>query len=161
MIQKLSPFHLLTFISTFLLDRITKAWAFHALQGPESKEIFSFDGIDIFFTFATNTGAAWGFMSSFPTALIIIRFCFIFFLFYLIAYTKSSQSSLFGLILILSGAISNILDSFIYGVVIDMIHFRFWSYDYPIFNLADCCITIGTCIFLISTLFKKEDTLHL
>ena len=41
------------------------------------------------------------------------------------------------------GALCNILDYFFYGHVIDMLHFVFWGYDYPVFNVADSFICIG------------------
>ncbi|MDQ1283804.1 MAG: signal peptidase [Patescibacteria group bacterium] len=45
----------------------------------------------------------------------------------------------FGILLIASGAISNIIDRVLYGCVIDFIDLHFW----PVFNLADAFITIG------------------
>ncbi len=46
----------------------------------------------------------------------------------------------FALVLIFSGAISNIFDRAIHGCVVDFIDLKFW----PVFNLADVYITIGT-----------------
>ena len=45
--------------------------------------------------------------------------------------------------LILAGAISNVIDTFVYGHVVDMIHFTFWGYDYAVFNLADSAVCLG------------------
>lgn len=47
-----------------------------------------------------------------------------------------------GLIFILAGAISNILDRLYFGCVIDFIRLPFW----PLFNLADAFIVIGVII---------------
>lgn len=48
------------------------------------------------------------------------------------------------LIFILAGAISNIIDRFTFGCVIDFIDLKFW----PVFNLADSFIVIGGFILL-------------
>lgn len=44
-----------------------------------------------------------------------------------------------GLGLVLGGAAGNLLDRFRLGAVIDFLDFRVW----PVFNVADSCITIG------------------
>ena len=55
----------------------------------------------------------------------------------------------FSSLLILSGAVSNILDRIIFGCVIDFIDLRIW----PVFNLADIYITIGA-IIIITNIFR-------
>ena len=49
------------------------------------------------------------------------------------------------MILILAGAISNIIDRLYYGCVIDFIDLRFW----PVFNLADIFIVSGVVFLLV------------
>ncbi|MDO8529740.1 MAG: signal peptidase II [bacterium] len=53
------------------------------------------------------------------------------------------------IILILSGAISNIIDRIFFGCVIDFIDLKFW----PVFNLADVFIVSGAIFLLVK--FKK------
>jgi signal peptidase II len=67
-------------------------------------------------------------------------------------YKKSWSFNYYFLILILSGAISNMLDRFIHGCIIDFIDLRFW----PIFNLADIFIVIGVILILIKILNPKH-----
>jgi len=55
------------------------------------------------------------------------------------------------LILVLAGAISNIIDRFYLGCVIDFIDLKIW----PVFNFADISISIGA-IMLVITIFKKK-----
>lgn len=50
-------------------------------------------------------------------------------------------------VLILSGALSNIMDRLSFGCVIDFIDLKFW----PVFNLADVFITIGAIIILVKS----------
>jgi signal peptidase II len=52
----------------------------------------------------------------------------------------------FGLILIVSGALGNLIDRLRFGYVIDFIDVRIW----PVFNIADSAITIGTLLLFIS-----------
>ncbi|RLD16696.1 MAG: signal peptidase II, partial [Caldiserica bacterium] len=73
--------------------------------------------------------------------------------FYLLIKEKQKYLKL-SLILILAGAIGNIIDRIIYGYVIDFIDFRIW----PVFNLSDTYITIGGAIILLSFLWKKEPS---
>jgi signal peptidase II len=48
------------------------------------------------------------------------------------------------LALMLAGAAGNLLDRVFRGYVIDFIHVRYW----PVFNVADVCITAGVILFL-------------
>lgn len=56
-------------------------------------------------------------------------------------------------ILILSGAIGNLIDRLRYGYIIDFLDFRIW----PVFNIADSSITIGA-ILLGWSILKKRET---
>jgi signal peptidase II len=61
----------------------------------------------------------------------------------------------FGLLLIMSGALGNLIDRISLRYVIDFIDFRIW----PVFNFADTSITIGTTFLLISFIkFDKDIT---
>jgi len=51
------------------------------------------------------------------------------------------------LYLVLSGAISNIIDRLYFGCVVDFIDLPFW----PIFNLADIFITVGVIMLILKT----------
>jgi signal peptidase II len=66
-------------------------------------------------------------------------------------YKKYFLHSTFYILLILSGAVSNIIDRFYFGCVIDFIDLHFW----PIFNLADVYITIGVILFFKKYFLKK------
>ena len=57
-----------------------------------------------------------------------------------------------GLIFILSGALGNLIDRLCFGYVIDFLDFRIW----PVFNLADSAITVGTILIIWQTLIEKK-----
>lgn len=65
---------------------------------------------------------------------------------------------LLSFILITSGVLSNAFDRLLEGCVIDFININFLFF--PIFNLADILIFIGT-LFLFLFLFKKDSTFSL
>jgi len=52
--------------------------------------------------------------------------------------------------LILGGAVGNLIDRLRFGGVVDFLDFRVW----PVFNLADSCITVGAALLAVS-LWRK------
>lgn len=56
------------------------------------------------------------------------------------------------LLIVLFGAISNIIDRITRGCVVDYINF----YSFPIFNIADIMITGGIIIFFLKDLFSQS-----
>lgn len=54
------------------------------------------------------------------------------------------------LALILGGAMGNLIDRVRLGAVIDFLDFRIW----PVFNVADSCITVGVILTLLRLLRK-------
>ena len=75
---------------------------------------------------------------------------------YLHSLYKDEESLInrFSLILIISGALGNILDRFTDGVVTDFLFFHIGNTSFFIFNFADAFISIGAAIFFL-TEFKK------
>ena len=106
----------------------------------------------IFSTSICNKNIAW----SIPIAPAIFYFVWIIIitvLIYLLTKTKSYYQKIF-LILILSGAISNIIDRLRLGCVVDFIDLKIW----PVFNLADVYIAIGVILFLFSILKSRQTS---
>ena len=58
--------------------------------------------------------------------------------------------SIIGETLIISGAIGNLIDRFVYGGVIDFIVLSYGTHVFPVFNGADICITVGVLIAVFS-----------
>ena len=63
------------------------------------------------------------------------------------------------MVLVLAGAVGNMLDRVFRGYVVDFFEFTFFSW--PVFNVADIAICIGVGLFVLSTLLrpsgKKEE----
>lgn len=66
---------------------------------------------------------------------------------------------IFGLSLILGGALGNIVDRYRFGYVVDFLDLHFGDFrPFLIFNLADAAITVGVVILLFRALFMAEKS---
>lgn len=61
-----------------------------------------------------------------------------------------------GLGLVIGGALGNLIDRLIYQKVADFFHFYVRGYDWYVFNVADCAITIGVVALLYDALLRPE-----
>lgn len=153
-------------LSVFLLDFITKAFVFRyiPLMGHGSMwypfggiGVFQdFFGIDFSINHYTNKGAAWGTFADFQMHLLVLRIVLIIGMCLFVAFFNKRPNWDIPMAMIIAGATGNVLDFFIYGHVIDMFHFIFWGYEYPVFNIADASIFIGIAWLLISSWRDKS-----
>ena len=147
------------------LDFFTKAYIYHVLPfydsctGLRCFEIpvfHNFFGIDFSLGLAFNRGAAWGVFADFQFILLAIRIIMILGIFFYLFFVNQNRAADIPLVLILSGAIGNVVDFFLYGFVVDFFQFNLWGYNFPVFNLADTLITIGViCLFFVALLTRK------
>jgi signal peptidase II len=104
-------------------------------------------------TYVQNTGMAFGL---FQGALGWLALCSIGVSAWLVLELRRRQAKpwpmQWGLMLVLSGAIGNLIDRVWLGYVVDFIDLRVW----PVFNLADSCITIGVGLLLWHSLFTSR-----
>lgn len=149
-----------------VMDQLSKAWVHSHLPLINSiPYVYPYGGIGVFKDFLgiefsinhmTNSGAAWGLFSQYPYILISLRIGLIIgLLFYLVSFNKESHWKI-PFVLIIAGAIGNVCDYFIYGHVIDMFHIVLWNYDFPVFNVADTCISLGMVTLIVLSLFQKN-----
>lgn len=117
--------------------------------------------IDGFFyiTHTTNKGAAWGILQNMNILFIPITLVVSVVLLILIIKNKNYLFRFAG-VLILTGALGNFIDRvFRPAGVVDYLEFHFGQYIFPIFNMADCMVVIGSILLGIYVLFfydKKE-----
>jgi signal peptidase II len=111
--------------------------------------IFSFQGITFSLNTIVNSGAAWGLFQGYAGILFFLRVLIIL---ALIIFVEKRL----GLWLVLVGAVGNVIDYCLYGHVIDFLHFTFWGYSFPIFNLADAYISIGVLSLLLLSFPNKK-----
>ena len=102
-----------------------------------------------------NFGISFGLFSGLisPWVLVILGLLVVIFIFYLMRSASDTLEEL-GLLIIISGAISNIIDRIYNGYVIDFIYFHYKDFYWPAFNFADIYITIGIIMIVINILRK-------
>lgn len=98
------------------------------------------------FTYVENSGAAFGILKNQLWMLIAVTVLVsAVIMVFLFSYHRHTFFSYAASVLIIAGGIGNMIDRIFYGYVVDYIHVSFFS---PVFNFADCCVTVG-CVFLI------------
>ena len=66
-----------------------------------------------------------------------------------------------GLGLVIGGALGNLIDRLVYGEVADFFHFYAGHYDWYVFNIADCAITVGVAALLYDALLRPEPAANM
>ena len=103
------------------------------------------------FIYTENTGAAFGMLSNNTWFLIGFTAVFIvaFVLFDIFNHSKNWFYRI-GYVLVLAGAIGNLVDRIMFGFVRDFIAISFFPF---IFNVADIFVTVGTVLLMIYVVF--------
>lgn len=57
---------------------------------------------------------------------------------------------------IVGGALGNGFDRIIHGQVVDFLYFHYQKFTFPVFNIADCAITLGGILYVYAILFEKN-----
>lgn len=110
--------------------------------------------------YVKNTGAAFSILENNTTFLIFLTVIFILIIHkYIKNETNITKLSSISFGLILGGMFGNLIDRIIHAGVIDYLSFEFFSYGFPIFNIADIGITLGVSIMLIEMLLEKKRVL--
>lgn len=134
-----------------ICDQLLKSWVASSIVLGGSKQLIP--GI-IELTNLRNSGAAWSIFEGQQTFFTIITIIAIIVIGYFIWQYRKNISMLIGLSLIMAGTIGNFIDRLSQGYVVDMFETTF--INFPIFNIADMCLTIGV-IWLIICILKEKD----
>ncbi|GIT65882.1 MAG: lipoprotein signal peptidase [Candidatus Neomarinimicrobiota bacterium] len=140
-----------------LIDQISKNYIYqNKVQYDNIVSVI--EGI-LNFTYVENTGIAFGIFSDFDglkVVFIVVPILITLYLFSLLN-NKEFQNpfSHISLLLIISGAIGNIIDRIFRGYVIDFIQFDIDIFPY-IFNIADSSVTIGLLLLLYSSIIVQR-----
>ncbi|WMM26766.1 signal peptidase II [Tissierella sp. MB52-C2] len=140
-----------------LLDQISKYAAIKYL-----KDTYSHVVIPNFFrlSYVENYGAAFGILQNKKIFFVIITLIVIssISVFLVKNYHKINLFTRIGLGMFLGGTIGNFIDRVRFGYVVDFLSFRLFNrYEFPVFNIADISIVIGTIIILILVLLDKYE----
>jgi signal peptidase II len=150
----------------FCLDFATKFWVDASIPlRATHPHFYPYGGVGVYRNFlgtefsivhAINLGAAWGAFADLQIPLLILRMTLVAVLIAFVFFWNRQPSWRIPLVLIIVGALGNIIDFFHYGHVVDMFSFVLWGYDYPVFNVADICIVSGISWLFLASFFEKK-----
>lgn len=144
-------------IITVGLDQLIKYWVVDTLAVGEEIDLLPFLSL----YHARNPGIAFSMLSSVSDwGLIALTLCIICFVIWLWKNAGPEKSlSRFGFLLVIGGAIGNLIDRIRFHYVIDYISFHINGvFSFAIFNLADSFITVGAVLIVLDELlhWKRE-----
>jgi len=139
------------------LDQATKLFVQRTFELHESRVVILgfFD-----FCHVVNLGASWGIfhghrwpLSAFAVLALVL----------LVVFRKhilppAQPFSATTLALLLGGIAGNLIDRVRIGGVIDFLHVH-WrhTYNFPVFNIADTCISVGLVLYIIGQILAERD----
>lgn len=143
-------------ITAALLDRVTKLLAIHHLRDGGQSIVIVHDWLKL--TYAENLGIAFGVKVLPPAGLLLLTLAISAGVVWYV-WRSNNRSPLFitAFALILGGGVGNLIDRVMLGHVVDFIYFDLYhgalfglQLDlWPIFNVADSCITVGACMLVL------------
>lgn len=143
-------FLLISYLLLFAIDRISKWYALNNFnEQTYMHPLISFETV-------LNKGISWGMLSqaggliTWALPLVIIMLILFFVRHTIISFLNGN--TIIGELFVLIGGISNIMDRFLYGGVVDFILFSYNQWSFPVFNLADVYIVFGIFIILLANL---------
>ncbi len=141
-----------------LLDQATKYWASLSLELYFPNKITSFFNL----TLMHNEGVAFSILadqSGWQRYFIaVVASLIVLWLLYWLRYNRSSlklQNT--ALVLVIGGALGNIVDRIWLGYVVDFIELHYNGYYWPAFNVADSAIFLGAVLLIIDAFKNKES----
>lgn len=145
----------------FLIDQLTKIWAINNLRGNDGIPIIK----NVFHLFyLENFGAAFGTFQNRQPFFIITTIIVV--LIIAVVYSRTPVDKKYFpirlcMVVIIAGAFGNLIDRIRYNYVVDFLDFRL--INFPIFNVADCYVTISLFLlaYLIFFAYKDDELLFL
>jgi len=137
------------------VDQFTKWLAIEHLKDQPSISII--EGV-FQLLYLENSGAAFGIMQGQQSILIVVTFiilALIILVYSKIPHTKRFYPMRICAVLLVAGAVGNLIDRIRWGFVVDF--FYFYLIDFPIFNVADSYVVIACILFAILVIFYYKD----
>ena len=143
------------------LDQLSKWWAEQALQ-PAGLPHPVIPGL-LNWTLAFNSGAAFSFLAGgsgwqrwFFVLLALVISAVL--MAWLARTPRREWRTGMPLALIVGGAMGNLIDRLHAATVTDFIQVYFRQWSYPVFNLADCGITVGAVLLIAFGMFNGKPS---
>lgn len=143
--------YILIIIVGIVLDRVSKNYAINNfLENPYQGKLLNL-------TYLENRGAAFGILQDNRIFFILLTIVIVAGLIYYFIknYKTNPQILNIALAFVISGAIGNFYDRLIQGYVVDFLEFAFVKF--PVFNVADIFVTVGSFLIIIYLLFFEES----
>ena len=150
----------LILVLLIIIDFISKKIIFNYIDLYNKISVFNFFDI----THIRNYGISFGLFADILPLWVILFLGItmtVFLFFWMLK--RSNNIEKWGILLILTGAISNISDRAMNNYVMDFISFHYKQYYWPAFNFADIYISLGVMLIIIQsvlvvkTKFKEKD----
>lgn len=144
-------------ILIFVSDLLTKKAIFALIDSYTDK---GYIHVTSFFDLVkvNNRGISFGLLNNIEYGRVLLSIAAIIIAIFLLVWLYKEQKDYFksiALVLIIGGAVGNIVDRIVYGSVADFLYFHIGSYYWPAFNLADSCVCLGVFLLVIEPLYKK------
>lgn len=144
---------LVLILSLIGLDQWVKAWTVATIELDTVRDFLP--GI-MSLAYLRNYGAAWSILQNQQWFFTIVTLVVMAGLgWYMVKSIRGSLLTLFSLALIVAGGLGNFIDRVRLGYVVDMFHLDFISF--PIFNVADVCLTVGVGLLLICIMKEEKN----
>ena len=148
--------NLITILSIFILDRLTKIYIIYLDKINSGSELYLSKYLNIYLIW--NKGIAFGLFSLDEKIFYNYLTIFIFIIIVLILFwiIKSKGIQKYALSMISGGALGNLFDRILYRAVPDFIDLHINNFHWFIFNIADIFITIGVFLMILSEFTVKD-----
>lgn len=143
------------FLTAIGLDQWTKFLAVNRLMDRPAYVIW--DGV-FELLYSKNRGAAFGMLQGQLWFFLIIAIVVVAVSVYAVSRMPATKKYLplhLIAMFLCAGAVGNMIDRFTRGYVVDFLYFKL--IDFPIFNVADCYVTVSMFFFILLFLFKYKE----
>jgi signal peptidase II len=141
---------LLLGFAAFAADRLHKFVQMDVMGWAEGRFVPVLPFLDLGFVY--NRGVSFGLLGTLPfwAVIVVVSVALV----ALVVWWARSSSTLVrvGLAICIGGAVSNIVDRWLYGAVADFFWLHWGEMSFFVFNVADAAITLGVCLLLIDLL---------
>lgn len=146
------PYYLALMVILIAIDQLVKYLTAHNI---DLNQVTSFIPNIMSLTNLRNDGAAWSILQGQQWLFTIISIIALIVMGYYLWHFRAVKAYGFSITFILAGTLGNFIDRLRLGYVVDMFQLDF--INFPIFNVADSCLTVGV-IWLIIAVWKEEDS---
>lgn len=146
----------LVMLAYLALDLLTKEFIYGPIAAGEP-DIILIDGV-LRFTAVENTGASFGIFSDATNVLLAVALITSVVLLLVWVFSVKERNGFLraALILMLAGAVGNIVDRIAFGFVRDFVYFEL--IDFAVFNFADSGLCVGCgCMIVYIIFFYRPD----